>query len=324
MANATPEARTRHYLVIGPWDHDGTRTPKTEFGGLKLGPHVLLNIEKLHLQWYAWAMQGGREPDFLKKHVAYYVMYTDRWRYADSLEAITADTRTLYLDSTANATDVLSSGTLVTHASTGHPDYYVYDPHDLSSAELESTVDPDSLVDQRMIYALRGKELVYHSAPFARDTEISGFFELTTWVAIDQPDTDFVVNIYEIREDGTSLLLTSEQLRARYRESLRASKLILTKAPLRYDFAHFPFVSQEVKKGSRLRLVIQPLNSLYSEKNYNSGGTVSEETMRDAQAVTVTLFHDRAHPSALLVPLGRPVAADELTPPESMFTTEKR
>lgn len=324
MANATPEARTRHYLVIGPWDHAGTGTPKTEFGGLSLGPHTLLDMAKLHLRWYAWAMQGGGEPDFLKKRVTYYVMYADRWRYADSLEAITADTRTLYLDSTTNATDVLSSGTLVTRASIGSPDHYVYDPRDLSTAELESTVDPDSLVDQRMIYALRGKELVYHSMPFERDTEISGFFELTAWVAIDQPDTDFVASIYEIREDGTSVLLTSDQLRARYRESLRESKLIHTKAPLRYDFAHFTFVSQEVKKGSRLRLVVRPLNSLYSEKNYNSGGTVSKESMRDARPVTVTLYHDRAHPSALLVPLGRPVAADEVAPPESMFTTEKR
>jgi len=28
--------------------------------------------------------------------------------------------------------------------------------------------------------------------------------------------------------------------------------------------------------------------------------------MSDARAVTVTLFHDRAHPSALYVPLGQP------------------
>jgi hypothetical protein len=28
--------------------------------------------------------------------------------------------------------------------------------------------------------------------------------------------------------------------------------------------------------------------------------------MRDARAVTVKLYHDRAHPSALYVPLGQP------------------
>jgi len=323
MQNASPEARARHYLVIGPWDHAGTRTPATQFGGLTLGSRTLLDIPKLHLQWYAWTMQGGPKPEFLHAPVAYYVMYADRWRYAPSLAAITADTRALQLDSVANATDVLASGSLDTRAASGHPDHYVYDPRDLSTAGLEATLDPESLTDQSMIYALRGKELVYHSAPFDRDTEVSGFFRLTAWIAIDQPDTDFSATVYEIREDGSSLLLASEQLRARYRESARDPQLVQTKSPLRYDFTHFTFVSQEVKQGSRLRLVIQPINSIFSEKNYNSGGVVAAESMRDARAVTVTLFHDRAHPSTLYVPLGRPLAADEPAPPEAMFTAER-
>jgi predicted acyl esterase len=109
-------------------------------------------------------------------------------------------------------------------------------------------------------------------------------------------------------------------LRARYRESLREPRLIKTKAPLRYDFEHFPFVSQEIKKGSRLRLVIGPVNSLYFERNYNAGGDVAAESIKDARPVTVTLYHDRAHPSALYVPLGRPLAPDEPFAPASAFS----
>jgi hypothetical protein len=59
-------------------------------------------------------------------------------------------------------------------------------------------------------------------------------------------------------------------------------------------------------KGSRLRLTISPINSMFSEKNYNASNPVSEQSMKDARAVTVTLFHDRAHPSALYVPIGQP------------------
>ena len=101
---------------------------------------------------------------------------------------------------------------------------------------------------------------------------------------------------------------------------MREPRLIATKAPLRYDFEGFPFVSQEIKKGSRLRLVIGPVNSLYFEKNYNSGGEVAAESMKDARAVTVTLYHDRAHPSALYVPLGRPAAPDEPVAPPTAFS----
>jgi len=320
MKHASPEGRARHYLIIGPWDHAGTRTPSTQFGGLTFGPGSLLDLQKLHLEWYAWTMQDGPKPAFLRKPVAYYVMSADKWRYADTLEAVTGSTRALHLDSVANANDVLSSGTLTADTARGRPDHYLYDPRDVSTADLEATVDPESLVDQRMTYPLRGKQLVYHSAPFDQDTEISGVFRLSAWMAIDQPDTDFLVIIDEIREDGTSIELTSDNLRARYRESAREPKLISTKGPLRYDFDHFTFLSQEVKKGSRLRLTIGPINSIYREKNYNSGGVVQSELMADARPVTVTLYHDQEHPSTLYVPLGAAPAADEPTAPSSAFS----
>jgi putative CocE/NonD family hydrolase len=320
MAHASPEGRARHYLIIGPWDHAGTRTPSAQFGGLTFGPGSLLDLPKLHLEWYAWTMQGAPRPEFLRKPVAYYVMSADRWRYADTLEAVTASTRALHLGSAANADDVLAAGTLAADGPRGKPDHYRYDPRDVSTADLESTLDPESLIDQRMTYALRGKQLVYHSVPFEKDTEISGFFKLAAWIAIDQPDTDFSVSFYEIREDGSAMLLTSQVLRARYRESAREPKLIRTRQPLRYDFEQFTFVSQEVKKGSRLRLILGPSNSIYREKNYNSGGVVERESIADARPVNVTLYHDREHPSTLQVPLAAARTANEPAAPASAFS----
>jgi uncharacterized protein len=319
MRNASPDALARHYLVIGPWDHAGTRTPSMQFGGLRFGPKSLLDIPKLHLEWYAWTMQGGAKPEFLKKPVAYYVTHADQWRYADSLESITGETRPLYLDSKGPANDVLASGSLETNAPAGGPDRYIYDPRDVSTANLESALDPDSLVDQSMTYALTGKQLVYHSAPFEKNIEISGFFKLAAWIGIDTPDTDFAVNISEIRLDGTAIPLSGDTMRARYRVDLRGPQLIRTKAPLLYHFERFTFVSREITKGSRLRLTISPINSIYSEKNYNSGGEVAAESRQDARAVTVTLYHDRAHPSVLYVPLGVPQSSGEPTAPASAF-----
>lgn len=305
MKNGNAEARDRHYLVIGPWDHAGTRTPQAQVGGLTFGAASLVDLPQLHLDWYAWTMQGGTKPKFLQKRVAYYVMDADQWRYADTLESVTAESRPYLLDSSGNASDVLTSGSLGNAASKGKADQYVYDPRDLSVAEIESKVNLESLTEQRLVYAQRGKLLVYHTAPFERDTEVSGFFKLSAWLAIDQPDTDFAVSVYEIRPDANSILLTTDMKRARHRESLRQSKLITTREPLKYDFDGFTFTSRMIRKDSRLRLVIGPVNSMFSQKNYNSGGDVSSETMRDARTVTVKLFHDRAHPSTLFVPVGQ-------------------
>ena len=41
LANAPPEARAKHFLIIGPWDHAGTRTPTDEVAGVKFGPGAI-------------------------------------------------------------------------------------------------------------------------------------------------------------------------------------------------------------------------------------------------------------------------------------------
>jgi putative CocE/NonD family hydrolase len=308
MRHASPAARAAHYLIIGPWDHAGTRTPQAKFGGLELGPASLLDLPKLHLDWYAWTMQGGAKPQFLQKNVAYYVMGAEKWRYADTLDAVTAQHRAYFLASTGEAADVFASGRLG-DASRGGPDRYRYDPTDRSGAALESTQAPE-LTDQRAVYARSGRQLVYHTEPFAQPAQISGFFKLSAWIAIDQPDTDFAASVYEVRADGSSIFMANDLMRARYRESLREPKLIRSREPLRYDFERFSFVSREVRAGSRLRLVIAPVDSIYSERNVNSGGEVAQETIAAARTVTVTLFHDRSRPSALYAPLGQPDVSD--------------
>jgi putative CocE/NonD family hydrolase len=307
LKHGSEAATARHYLVMGPWDHPGTRIPQTEFLGLEVGPASLLDLRKLHCDWYDWTMKGGAKPTFLRKNVAYYVIGADRWRYADSLEAVTARRDEWFLHSMSNPDHVFHSGVLRTEAPVpGEPNSYIYDPRDTRHAKVEKTVHPESLTDQRMVHLLAGQRLIYHSAPFDAEMEISGFFKLSAWLAIDQPDTDFRAAVYEIDSEGRSLLLSADWMRARHRQSMRAAKLIDTREPLRYDFDGFTFISRLVKRGHRLRLVIGPINSIYFQKNFNSGGSVSDESMKDARPVTVKLFHDPVHPSALTVPFAHP------------------
>jgi putative CocE/NonD family hydrolase len=317
LRHASSDAHSRHYLIIGPWNHAATRTAATEFGGLTFGPDSAIDLPKLHLEWYAWTMQSGPKPAFLKAPVAYYVMGAERWRYANSLKDITAEVKTYYLDSKQNAADVLAAGTLGEGQGTGQPDAYTHSPGETFGieVELEARADGLSLVDQGMTFALCGRQLVYHTEPFKHDTEISGFFALSAWIAIDCPDTDFYVSVYEICLDGSSVRLSTDAIRARYREGVRFARIIETNEPLRYEFERFTFVSRQIKRGHRLRLVIAPIGRLieatFAEKNYNNGGVVAEGTADSSRPVTVRLFHDHIHPSALHVPLGHPVVAEK-------------
>lgn len=317
LSNASAEEQARHYLIIGPWDHAGTVAPKREVGGLTFGPASLLNTPQLATEWYKWTMAGGPKPAFLQKRVAYYVMGAETWRYAETLEAITASSQPYYLGSSDNPSSVFHSGVLSAAGTNGeHVDHYTHDPRDTSQAAAEAAAGRNGFVEQTAAYT-GNNLLIYHSAPFEADTEISGFFKLSAWISIDQRDTDISASVYEIDRDGGSVLLTTEGLRARYRDSLREPKLVETAEPLRYEFQRFHFTSRLVKKGHRLRLVIRPIDSIFTQRNYNGGGIVAKETLKDAKPVTVKLFHDQAHPSVLHVPLGHPRSANEPTAPAS-------
>lgn len=314
LAHSSPQTREHQYLIVGPWDHAGTRAPQLKFCGIEVEPQAVIDVGRLHLEWYAWIMRQGPKPAFLKRNVAYYLMAAERWCYADSLESITAAYDYLYLDSPGSASHTFASGSLGGLPGSGDPDEYIYDPSDVYAAESEAaSLDPvslrppfpqDNVRDDSQNFVREGKQLYYHSAPFEHDTEISGFFELSVWLAIDQPDTDFRVTVFEVLVDGTSIMLATDSMRARFREDLREPRLIQTTQPLKYEFNRFTFVSRLVRAGSHLRLVFGPIDSIFFEKNHNSGGVVSDETGSDARAVRVRLFHDGTRPSALYVPLG--------------------
>jgi putative CocE/NonD family hydrolase len=307
MKYGREEAKASHFLVIGPWDHAGTRTPRREIGGIDFGAPSLVDMNRLHKEWYDWTMKDGAKPEFLKKRVAYYVLGAEEWKYADSLEEITAETRRYYLNSTNESpNDVFHSGSLNSEKpAPSEPDTYIYDPLDTRPGELELEAGNNYITDQTGALNLFGNGLVYHTQPFEEDTEVTGYVNLVTWIELDVPDTDFYATLYMIKADGESVMLTQDLMRARYRESLREEKLVVPGEINQYVFDWFTYFSWKISKGSRLRLVFGCPNSLQLEKNYNGGGVVNAESGKDAHTAHVKLYHDPDHPSYLEIPIGK-------------------
>jgi putative CocE/NonD family hydrolase len=312
MRHGNEAAKAKHYLIVGPWDHAGTRTPNRDVGGLTFGPASLLDLNKLHKEWYDWTMKGGPRPRFLEKRVAYYVVPDDAWKYADTLEAISDRKLTFYLGSDGRPHDLYRSGELSPQppgsagGPTGAPSAtYTYEPLDVRNATWQAEAGDDYLTDESAVHRLGEAGLVFHSKPFAAATEITGWPRAELWLALDVPDIDFQADLYEVLPAGKSILLSSALLRARYRESLRQEKLVEMGKVLPYAFESFAFFSRKVAAGSRLRFVLSSPNSLNLQKNYCSGKPVAFETAADARTAHVQLVHDAAHPSRLELPLGR-------------------
>jgi putative CocE/NonD family hydrolase len=313
LANASPQARAKHFLIIGPWDHAGTRTPTDEVAGVKFGPGAVVDLNDLHRQWYDWTMKTGPKPAFLKDQVAYYLLApgnsgaNGEWKYADSFETLTANPKTFYLDSkNGDANGVFRSGALNEKQPNTGTDTFAYDPLDTHRGENVEGTDPKektAALDQTFALSIGKDGSVYHTDLLPNETPLVGCPAVNLWVSIDTPDVDLECDLYEIQPDGTSIALWSDLRRLRYRESLREAKLVKPGEIVRCDFNPGLFVARRLMKGSRLRLIVTAVNSISWQKNYCSGGIVADETTKDAHTCNVQVYHDREHPSAIQLPL---------------------
>lgn len=305
MRYGNDSAKRKHFLIVGPWTHSGTRTPVKEFGGLIFGENSVINMEQLHLEWYDWILKGKKKPGFLKKRVAYYMMNRNEWEYADSFDRIANGTMTWYLSSkNGSAHDVFHSGFLKPAVPTvkQEPDVFQYDPLKiLSKEEYFEASRNQSPLDASLAFA--DDKLIYHSPPLREAVEVAGTVSFTGYIEMNVPDTDLSVSLFEIRKNGKCIRLAAEMMRARFRKSLSKPVLVTPGNIETYVFERSFFFARRLEKGSRLRLIVTCVNLPDYQKNYNSGGDVREETSKDARTATIKLYHNKKHPSKLVLPV---------------------
>lgn len=296
-----------HYLLMGPWDHGDTRDPSREVNGLTFGENSVIDIDQLHLDWFDAIFHDKERPEPLRDRVTYYVMGAGEWQSAPSLSAVPSDTTTWHLSSLENdAHDVFQSGRLRT-APPPAPDVdsLLHDPRTtpVDSAALAET---DSFLDPGLAFSgewTGGPRLVYHSPPLDTAVAVAGVPRLDAFIELDVPDTDLLAALYENRPDGTTIYLGESALRARHREGVDQVSFPEPGTVYRYTFDRFNWFARELQEGSRLRLVLTPLNTPLRDKNYNSGGTTIEATDADARTDTLQLHLSPEHPSALSLPV---------------------
>jgi hypothetical protein len=101
-------------------------------------------------------------------------------------------------------------------------------------------------------------------------------------------------NEEQLQVVGSSVFLSNDSMRARYRDSLDKASLVTPGQITRYDFQGFFWFSRRISKGSRLRLVLECVNSMFYEKNYNSGGAVESESGKDSRTAHEGVSRSRA------------------------------
>lgn len=295
MKHGNATAKNKHYLVIGPWTHGGTRKPNKKWRYLTFGKNSLIDMNKLHLDWFDWTLKGKEKskPELLKDKVTYYETVTNKWRHQSVFKEYSDKNLVYYLSSKDGQANYTSHPAWLNKnkpAKKEKPDSFVYNP-------LEQPTDTE--------HKASGKQnlVIYRSVPFVGDVVLSGRIKANLYLEIDTPDTDFGWAVYEVLSDGKANYLKGGVMRARYRKSLEKAELVKPGKVNLYTLDKSQYFSKKIKKGSSIQLYVYPANNSYKQRNYNSGKDVSKETAKDAKTCTVKVHHSAKYPSHLVLPI---------------------
>ncbi len=302
-ANAKPAELARLTLLAGPWDHAGTRYPQKTLGGVTFPDNSVLDIDQLQIDWFNWVLKGGKRPEILSDRVNFYEMGEGQWHHASSLAGMNDHTAKFYLSSVdGDASDVFHSGRLTAELPKDtEGDSLVLDPAGRDGLSTGSS--PDFMLDQTD--AFQKGHLIYQTGPLQQPMTIAGYVKLTLNLSVDTPDADVAAALYAITPDGKALALGSDYVRGRFRRGMEQEVPVTPGAVEPWVFDGFYLTDQQIPAGSRLRLVLLPLDTPFLERNANTGGPLGGETAH-GRVAHVSVHLDAAHPSFLELPVAKP------------------
>lgn len=157
-----------------------------------------------------------------------------------------------------------------------------------------------------MPLSMRNDILVFMTPPLEEDMEVIGPVSVKLWASSSAVDTDFtakLIDVYPSSRDfpaGFDLIMGDGIIRARHRNSDKEEHLMKPGEICEFTIKVDP-CSNVFKKGHRIRVDISSSNFPRFDVNPNSGEPANNNR-RTITAVN-TVYHDRAHPSHIVLPL---------------------
>jgi len=287
----------RTHLLLGPWVHGVASTARTKSGEREFSAAATIDYDEIVLRWLDHYVRGIDNGVDREKPVRYFVMGSNQWRNADAWPPPARPT-SYYLTQRkpsrqpALATDLKDS--------TGFTSF-VSDPADPVTNKYASSGAHDyrELADRKDV-------LTFDSPPLERDTEVTGPIRGKVFISCNCRDADLWVRLLDVAPDGTAFNLMSpglDVLRASYRDIQRGRQLLTPGKIYELNLTNL-ITSNAFLKGHRIR--VQVSGSFFPNFSRNLQSGESEAFSAKIEKAEIRIYHDRQHPSAVILPTVAP------------------
>jgi len=302
LARRAGDQTDRHRLVMGPWVH----IPWAPIvGGRDYGAEATNRLNEQQLQWFDHWLKD--QPNDLGPPVRLFVMGANKWIDTDTWPPPQAVIQEWFLHSDGRANSLSGTGELSDAAPGGEPpDIYVYDPGNPTPSAggrscCDAEVTPMGPACQQQI-EIRNDVLIYSTGPLEQPMRVIGDIRMTLHAATSTVDTDWVVRLVDLGEDGRAVNVSQGILRARYREGLQFPSQLEPGTCYQYNIGLGP-ACWEFAAGHRLRLQITSSDFPAHDINPNTGQRVGDVGPLDGLVATQVIRHDAQHPTRIFLPV---------------------
>ncbi|MBY0012905.1 CocE/NonD family hydrolase [Paenibacillus typhae] len=281
-------------IRLGAWEHGPNRA--RDLQGVAFGEDaVVYDYDVSVLRWFDRFLKEIPNGIDEEPRASYYVVGENRWRTSADWTPAEAVVTPFYLAGEGRANSSLGDGRLVSAPQADSvPDTFIYNPADpvADSGERE----PENMRK----HELRSDIVVYTSEPLAENLTVAGELSCVLYAASTGLDTDWVVTLSDVHENGDSIRLSNYIVRAKYRHGLDNPQLLVPGQVEKYDI-FLQNIAHTFAAGHRIRFTVTSSSKFVAFPNTNTGNDPYEDT--EAVIVQQTICHSTEHPSHVLLPV---------------------
>ncbi len=258
-------------VILGPWIHSGNA--HYDVHGLDLGMDALrYDMDLICLDWLEHYMRGVENGIEKTPKVEYYTTGENQWKTAANWPVPETKEVVLYLDGAEENAAVKNEGTLSADTPAAESaDTFVYDPanpatHIIDMAENEIEVPEDYTEEEK-----RSDILCYSTDILTEDLTITGDAWAEIYLSSDCEDTDLIVRITDVEENGRSMKLADGMICVRYRNSFE-KPVFMEEGKIYPVKIRTTKLSHTFKAGHKLRVTITSSAKNFTFPNSNTRG----------------------------------------------------
>ncbi|MED4779714.1 CocE/NonD family hydrolase [Brevibacillus choshinensis] len=288
-------------LILGPWYHQANTTRSIH--NVQFGNNAIrYDLDILQQRWFDRFLKGMDNAVEQGPRVQYYMVGENEWKTSENWPPQEVVYTPYYLLSGGQAQTSRGDGVLSAQEGFANqkPDSYQFDPQDAAPFLIDMSENECSVPENYYEVELREDVLVYSTPPLEEELVIAGDIYAVLYASSSARDTDWLVRLTDVDEEGNSIRLADGLIRARYRHSTHQPELLEPGKIECYEIK-MSKIANTFKKGHRLRVSVTSGAKNLAFPNHNTGNDPATDTA--FIVATQQVFHDAEYPSHVKLPV---------------------